>query len=137
MFLITQHAIRVDKSITTATQIGIIISKRGFAGFIGALVFCDIVEHSVPEFVDLDVIQLELVKVLVGVLLEMIGPLVVTLIGRVLEVGTPVVRVVGSVLEVITAIVRVVGRALEVGTAVVWVVGWVLEVGISVVWVVG
>ena len=123
MFLITQHAIKVDKSITTATQIGIIISKRGFAGFTGALVFCDIVEHSVPEFVDLDVIQLELVKVLVGVLLEMIGPLVVTPIGRALEVGTPVVRVVGSVLEVSTAVVRVVGRVLEVGTAVVWVVG--------------
>ena len=115
MFLITQHAITVDRSITTAKQIGIIISKRGFAGFIGALVFSDIVEHSAPEFVDLDV----------------------TLIGRVLEVGTPVVRVVGSVLEVSTAVVRVVGRVLEVGTAVVWVAGWVLEVGISVVRVVG
>ena len=126
MFLITQHAIRVDKSITTATQIGIIISKRGFAGFIGALVFCDIVEHSVPEFVDLDVIQLELVKVLVGALLEMIGPLVVTpivwVVGRVLEVGTPVVRVIGRVLEVGAPVIRVVGKVLEVGTAVVPVV---------------
>ena len=127
MFLITQHAIRVDKSITTATQIGIIISKRGFAGFIGALVFCDIVENSVPEFVDLDVIQLELVKVLVGALLEMIDPLVVTpivwVVGRVLEVGTPVVRVIGRVLEVGAPVIRVVGRVLEVGTAVVRVVG--------------
>ena len=72
---------------------------RFFAGFIGALVFCDIVEHSVPEFVDLDVIQLELVKVLVGALLEMIGPPVVT----------PVVRVVGPVLEIDTPVLRVVG----------------------------
>ena len=92
MFLITQHAITVDRRITTAKQIGIIISMRFFAGFIGALVFCDIVENSVPEFVDLDVIQLELVKVLVGALLEIIGPLVVTpivwVVGRVLEVGT-------------------------------------------------
>ena len=127
MFLITQHAITVDRSITTAKQIGIIISKRGFAGFIGALVFCDIVEHSVPEFVDLDVIQLELVKVLVGALLEMIDPLVFTpivwVVGRVLEVGTPVVRVIGRVLEVGAPVIRVVGRVLEVGTAVVRVVG--------------
>ena len=126
-FLITQHAVTVDRIITTARQIGIIISIRFFAGFIGALVFREIVENFVPEFVDLDVIQLELVKDLVGALLEMIGPPVVTpivwVVGRVLEVGTPVVRVVGSVLEVITAIVRVVGRALEVGIAVVWVVG--------------
>ena len=100
---------------------------RFFADFIGALVFCDIVENSVPEFVDLDVIQLELVKVLVGALLEMIDPLVVTPIvwvaGPVLEVGTPVVRIIGRVLEVGAPVVRVVGRVLEVGTAVVRVVG--------------
>ena len=85
--------------ITTAKQIGIIISIGVSADFIGALVFREIVENFVPVFVDLDVTQLELVKVLVGALLEMIGPPVVTpivwVVGRVLEVGTPVVRVVG------------------------------------------
>ena len=72
---------------------------RVFAGFIGALVFREIVVNFVPEFVDLNVIQLELVKDLVGALLEMIGPPAITpivwVVGRVLEVGTPVVRIVG------------------------------------------
>ena len=88
--LITQHAVTVDRMITTAKQIGIIISIGVSADFIGALVFREIVGDFVPALVGLDIIQLALVKDLVGALLEMRGPPVVT----------PVVWVVGRVLEV-------------------------------------
>ena len=78
-FFFIQHAVTVDRIITTARQIGIIIFIGISADFSGASVFCEIVENFFPEF---EGVVVESVEGLVGALLEMIVPPVVTLIVR-------------------------------------------------------